>query len=202
MGLMRVLLAMLLACLSFSACADTFKCKLADGSTTYQDTPCMQSGATQQEITAAGSVLALSMSEAVTVGMRAGISQNEAFMSKFAVSCLKSQDNSRFYSTFQRILSENMTPADLKAANAFFDSPTGRKFAKRELATAYKSVGQVPSDPVPVINAAEENQIAEFKATPAGQMLITNKFMNKATLFPAVFERMTELKKECGARRY
>lgn len=198
----RLSLAILLACFSFSASAETFKCKLPDGSTTYQDTPCMQNGATQQQVVASGSVLALTLSEAGMLGLRSVVNQYAVGRSKFTVDCLMGQDNSRLYNVFQKILSENMNAADLKVANAFFDSPTGRKFAKRELANTYKSFGRVPSEPTPVLNAAEENQVAEFKATPAGQMLITNRFMDKATALPVVRERVLELMKECGARRY
>jgi hypothetical protein len=198
----RILLATLLACLSFSVSAETFKCKLPDGTTTYQDTPCMQSGATQQQITATGSVLALTLSEAGMVTLRSLVHQFEGGMSKYTVSCLMGQDNSRFYSTFQKILQENMNAADLKAANAFFDSTTGRKFAKRNLAVFYRSVGQTPSDPVAPLNAAEENQVAEFTATPAGQTLIQNKFIDKATSLPIVRDRINDLMRECGARRY
>jgi hypothetical protein len=198
----RISLAVLLICLSITSHAETFKCKLPDGTVTYQDRPCVQSGATQQQLAVTGSVLALTLSEATMIGVRAGIRQHEGTLSKLAFDCLMGQDNSRFYSTYQRILSENMNPADLKAANEFFDSPVGRKFAKRELSVAYKTVGQTAPEPLPIISAAEENQISEFKATSAGQMLITNKFMNKATLLPAVFERAKELRKECGGGRY
>lgn len=162
----------------------------------------MQNGATQQEMTASGSVLALSLSEGGMIGLHAVVHQYESNMSKASVACLMGQDNARLYSIMQRILSENMSPADLKAANAFFDSPTGRKYAKRDLAEAYKVFGQPVPQPVPVLSAAELNQVAEFTATPAGQMLITNKFMNKATSLPVVRDRINELMKECGARHY
>lgn len=198
----RMSLAALLTCLSLSAYAETFKCKLSDGTTTYQDTPCTQTGATQQQVAVTGSVLALTLSEAGMVGLRAVVHKFEGGMSKLTVSCLMGQDNSRLYNTFQKILSENMNVPDLKAANAFFDSPTGRKFAKRELVGTYKTFGQTPPDRTPFLNAAEENQVAEFKATPAGQMLITNKFMDKATTMPIVRERVSELMKECGAQRF
>jgi hypothetical protein len=198
----RLLLAALLACLSFSASAETFKCKLSDGTTTYQDTPCMQSGATQQQVAVTGSVLALTLSEAGMVTLRGLVRQFQGGMSKYTVSCLTEMDNTRLYSLFQKILQENINADELKAANVFYDSPTGRKFAKRDLAVFYKSLGLTPSDPTPALNPAEVNQIAEFTATPAGQTLIKGRFIDKATAMPIVRDRINELMRECGSRRY
>lgn len=203
--LVRIPSALLLACLSFSVNAETFKCKLPDGSATYQDTPCTQSGSTQQSLSAmTGSVLGMSMSEAAMVGLRANAKRagEMGTMSKIVSACLSGQDNGRFYSTFQRLLADNLPSEDLKAANAFFDSPAGRKYAKRNLAKIYASLGERPSDPTPILTAAEENQIAEFTATPAGQRLVTQRFLNTAESLPLVVGRIQELYKECGARRW
>jgi len=70
--LVRILGALLLVCLSLAAHAENYKCKLSDGSTTYQDTPCASLSGTQEVITnASGSVLISLVSEAAMVGWRA-----------------------------------------------------------------------------------------------------------------------------------
>lgn len=201
----RILGAGLLACVSFSAFADNYKCKLQDGSTTYQDQPCSMNGATQQVVAAnTGAVLGSSMSEAAMVGLRFGARKaaESGRISKMAATCIDGQDNMKFYSAFQRLLAENFSAGDLKIANAFFNGPTGRKFAKRNVLKIYTSLGEVPPEPAPVLTALEENEVAEFTATPAGQALITRKFLSTAESLPLVVERLQEIRSQCGARRW
>jgi len=52
------------------------------------------------------------------------------------------------------------------------------------------------------LSAIEENAVAEFTATPAGQKLITQKFLTSAESLPVVGARINELYMECGARRW
>jgi hypothetical protein len=201
----RIQCGLLLACLSLAANAENFKCKLPDGSTTYQDTPCTSSNATQEVVTAAsGSVLISIVSELVMIGVRSGARKAEASgrMSKIVAACFNGLDNSRFYSTFQHLYSENMSAGDLKAANAFFNSPTGRKYARRLVLSGYASIGETPPEQAPVLKAAEENEVSEFVSTPVGQMLITRKFIVASGTFPAVVARIQELYKECGAKHW
>jgi len=67
---------------------------------------------------------------------------------------------------------------------------------------AYASMGETPHEQAPVLTAAEENEVSEFVSTPAGQMLITRKFIASTGTLPAVVARIQELYKECGAARW
>lgn len=201
----RIQCAILLASLSFAAFAENYKCKLPDGSTTYQDRPCSANGATQQVVAAnTGAVLGSSMSEAAMVGLRVGARRAAASgaMSKMVAACIDGQDNMKFYSAFQHLLAENFSAGDLKIANAFFNGPTGRKFAKRNILKVYTSMGEVPPEPAPVLSVLEENEVAEFTATAAGQALITRKFLSTAESLPLIVERLQEIKNQCGARHW
>jgi hypothetical protein len=141
----RMQCGVLLLSLCVSAAAENYKCKLADGSTTYQDTPCTVNGATQQVVNVAtGSVLGLTMSEMGMIGLRSGVRKlsERGMMSKKVEACFNGLGNERLYSTFQHLLAENLSTADLKEANAFFNSATGQKFAKRNVLQAY-SLGSI-----------------------------------------------------------
>ncbi|HSY28851.1 MAG TPA: DUF2059 domain-containing protein, partial [Burkholderiaceae bacterium] len=144
------------------------------------------------------------VSESAMVGLRANARKAEASgrMSKIVAACFNELDNSRFYSTFQRLFAENMNAGDLKAANAFFNSPTGRKYARRLALNAYTLMGERPPEQAPVLKPAEENEVSEFVSTPVGQMLIKRKFIVSAGTFPAVVTRIQELYKECGAAHW
>jgi hypothetical protein len=201
----RMQCGVLLLSLCVSAAAENYKCKLADGSTTYQDTPCTSNAATQQVVnTASGSVLGLTMSEAGMVSLRriARKASERGGMSKTIAACFNGLGNDRLYSTFQHLLAENLSVGDLKAANAFFNSPTGQKLARRNVLRAYSLSGETPPEQEPVLSAIEENAVAEFTATPAGQKLITQKFLTSAESLPVVGARINELYMECGAQRW
>ena len=201
----RVSIAVLLISLSFSVAAENYMCKQPNGSTTYQDTPCTATGDTQQVVSAAsGDVLGLTMSEAATVGLRIGAQKaaDSGRMSKVVAACLGGMRKDRFYSTFQHLLAENLSAADLKAANAFFNSSTGRKYSKRNVLQVYSTMGVTPPEQAPLLTATEENEVSEFTSTSAGQTLITRRFLSSAESRPEVVARLQEIYKECGARRW
>ena len=201
----RMQCGVLLLSLCVSAAAENYKCKLADGSTTYQDTPCTVNGATQQVVNVAtGSVLGLTMSEMGMIGLRSGVRKlsERGMMSKKVEACFNGLGNERLYSTFQHLLAENLSTADLKEANAFFNSATGQKFAKRNVLQAYSLQGETPPEQPPVLNPIEENAVAEFTATPAGQKLVKQRFLASAESLPVVVARIQELRNECGARSW
>jgi hypothetical protein len=51
----RFICAIMFCCLPFAACAATYKCTQSNGSITYQGTPCMQDGASQEMLKIANS---------------------------------------------------------------------------------------------------------------------------------------------------
>jgi hypothetical protein len=196
----RIQCGVLLLSLCVSAAADTYKCKQADGSVAYQGLPCAANSVAQQVVNpATGSVLGLAMSEMGMVGLRMAMRKesDRGMISKPVAACFNAMGNERLYSTFQHLLADNMSAADLREANAFFNSETGQKLARRNVLRAYALTGATPPGPEPLLTAVEENAVSEFTATPAGQKLITKKFMTSSDSLPVVVLRVQELYNEC-----
>jgi len=201
----RILCAALLIGIASSAAAENFKCKLPDGTSTYQDRPCDKNVATQEVVNASnGAVLAMSMSEAAMVGLRLGAKKASASgrMSPVVANCLSGMSNERFYTTFQHLLADNIDPADLKAANTFYNSPTGRKYSRRNVIRVYALAGESAPEQPPIMTPKEENEVSEFTSTPAGQTLITRRFLENAEALPIIVSRIQEISKECGKQHW
>ena len=80
--------------------------------------------------------------------------------------CFQALQPSEYADTVEKIVSTALSPAELAAADQFFNSPPGRKYARHGLLGTYTAVGETPPEPLPEISADEGRAIEAFTVSP------------------------------------
>ncbi len=115
------------------------------------------------------------------------------------LTCVLALEPSEFYPAVRRLLDANLTPTELVAANGFFQSTVGQKYAKHGLLQVYPAVGERAPEPLPDISDAEYKHIEVFSTTAVGHKFFNDRFMQRVAARQALDERIQELLAQCGA---
>lgn len=196
--------ALLAFCPLVSNASTTYKCKAENGRFTFQDKPC-EAGAQGQQVlnTSAGGanpVMTSMISEALLVGTRTGVhkAQKKGQATNKSVACVDALDATLFNSVVNAAFAEYYTPSELRTANAYFETPSGRKFARAFVTGAYKSTGQTPPEPTPEFTSAEEKAYEAFVRSSAGDKLVNKDFMGSPASRAKIIPRVQELVRNCS----
>ncbi|OWQ85204.1 hypothetical protein CDN98_17110 [Roseateles terrae] len=90
-----------------------------------------------------------------------------------------------------------LAPQDLSAADQFFATPVGEKYAKYGLLQIYLAVGERAPESLPTFSDAEYRELETFAATPAGKRLILDKGMQSASAKSIYDRKIRELLDQC-----
>lgn len=113
--------------------------------------------------------------------------------------CIQALQPSEFYETTERVVTMSLSASEVAAADRFFSSVPGHKYARHGLLGIYTALGEKAPEPLPAISAAEVKAIEAFAASPAGQALLTRQVLQSPAAREAYDGRARELVTRCQA---
>lgn len=113
--------------------------------------------------------------------------------------CFQALQPSEYFETAEKIVTTALSPAELAAADQFFSSIPGRKYARHGLLGIYTSLGEKPPEALPEISAADGKAIEAFTTTAVGQALLKRQVLQSLPAREALDRRAQELVTRCKA---
>lgn len=115
--------------------------------------------------------------------------------------CIQALKPGEFHDTTEKLVTASLSPAELAAAEQFFGSVPGRKYATHGLLGIYTALGEKAPEPLPQITAIDNQAIEAFAASPAGQALLTRQVLQSPAAREAYDRRSQELVARCQAAK-
>ena len=112
-------------------------------------------------------------------------------LSKEDTECLDRLEYPELTDVAAQRISDNMTSAEVQDALNYFQSPSGRKFVKREL----DALGEAP------FTAADQAELDRFKQRPAGRKLLRDLILRNPAVTTEVAGRVDRHLEECAYLR-
>jgi len=115
--------------------------------------------------------------------------------------CIQALQASEFHETTERVVATALTPQELAAADQFFNSIVGRKYALQSLLAIYAALGEKSPEPNPAFTAADAQAVDAFAASPAGQALLKRQVLQSPSAREAYDRRVQDLVARCQAAK-
>ena len=145
---------------------------------------------------AVASAFAASALAGLKLAVQKGLADGKVSPAK--ADCVQKLDSSSFYGVFESLLGATLSPDERPAAEAFFRTAVGRKYAKFGLAQVYTSHGETPPEPAPAFSAAEYKELEDFSRTPAGDKLLVRDVLNGDAAHRELGKNIQSLLATCG----
>lgn len=144
-------------------------------------------------------VTTASLAEAVVVGMHLSAKHAVASgnISEARAQCVLAIEPSAFHAIVGAQLKRLLTAEQLRATEAFFTTPVGKKYAKYGILQIYRGVGEPLPMPLPEFSDSEYKEVEVFAATDAGQLFIGRQVMQSEAARQAYGGRIRQLLEEC-----
>lgn len=113
--------------------------------------------------------------------------------------CFQALKSSEYFETAEAIVVKALSPEEIAAADKFFDSLPGRKYARHGVLAIYPALGEPLPAPLPEITAAEGQAIEAFTTSAVGQALIKRQVLQTWPAREALDRRGQELVARCRA---
>jgi len=113
--------------------------------------------------------------------------------------CVQALKADELYATTDKVVSAALSADELAAAEQFFASVPGRKYALHGLLGIYTSLGEKPPEPFPLITTEDGKAIEAFTTSPAGEALLKRQVLQTPAAQMAYDARIQELVKRCQA---
>lgn len=113
--------------------------------------------------------------------------------------CFQALTPSEYFETAEQIVTTALKPAEVAAADQFFNSIPGRKYARHGLMAIYTSLGEKPPEAMPEISAADGKAIEAFAASPVGEALLKRQVLQTLPAREALNSRGQVLVSRCKA---
>jgi hypothetical protein len=132
------------------------------------------------------------------LGIQLGAKQGSAAgtVKSSVANCIMALDASSLTDVVEAVLVKNLTPAELEAADTFFATTAGKKYAQLGASDVYTSVGETAPD-MPTVSDAESKEIEDFKNTATSDKLW--KVLNGEPARRLYGPRIRALANVCGA---
>lgn len=153
--------------------------------------PGAQAVSTTAEVTAASALLGLQLA-----------ARHSAARGKLApaqLACFLALQPEAYFETSEQIVGAALSPADIAAADDFFNTPAGRKYARHGLLGLYTALGLKTPEPLPEFSAEDIRAIEAFQATPVGQALVQRQVLASPAARAALDGRAQALVSRCKA---
>ncbi|MBB3195878.1 hypothetical protein [Roseateles terrae] len=147
----------------------------------------------------AQSVAADFFAQGVLLGMQLSAKHGErkGTTSSGQAACIQALKPTAFHDAVNEAMTSVLAPQDLSAADQFFATPVGEKYAKYGLLQIYLAVGERAPESLPTFSDAEYRELETFAATPAGKRLILDKGMQSASAKSIYDRKIRELLDQC-----
>lgn len=113
--------------------------------------------------------------------------------------CIQALQAEELYPATEQAVAQALSLDERAAAERFFDSAPGRKYALHGLLGVYTSLGEQPPEPYPVITAEDGRAIQAFAASAAGQALLKRQVLQAPEARLTYEARIQELVTRCKA---
>lgn len=113
--------------------------------------------------------------------------------------CIQALQPDALYATTERVVAEALSADEVAAADRFFNSLPGRKYALHALLGIYTALGEKPPEPFPLITAEDGKAVEAFAASTAGQALLKRQVLQAPQARLAYDARIQELVTRCKA---
>jgi len=113
--------------------------------------------------------------------------------------CIQALQADELFTTTEQVVTTALSADELAAAEQFFGSMPGRKYALHGLLGIYATLGEPVPEPYPVIAPDEGKAIQAFAASPAGKALLTRQVLQAPAARMAYDARIQELVTRCKA---
>lgn len=154
--------------------------------------------------TAAGPAAAVSVTAEVTaesalLGLKLAARQSAARGTLTAAqnACFQALAASEYFEAAEQIVSAALSPAEVAAADSFFTSAPGRKYALHGLLGLYVALNLKTPEPLPRFTAEEIQAIEAFTATPVGEALVKRQVLESPAARSALDAQSQALVKRC-----
>lgn len=131
----------------------------------------------------------------IKLGAKRGVAEGKVAPS--VARCLSAVSASSLTDMVESVLVVNLTPTELTAADAFFATTAGIKYAKLSEVDVYTSAGEAPPEASPVISDAESKEIDNFNDSTVAHKL--SKVLNSESARGLYAPRLKALANSCGA---
>jgi len=111
--------------------------------------------------------------------------------------CIQALKPAEFHETTEKVVTTSLSASEIAAADQFFNSVPGRKYATHGLLGIYTALGEKLPELLPAISATENQAIEAFTASPAGQALFTRNVLQSQAARDAYDGRARELVMRC-----
>jgi hypothetical protein len=149
------------------------------------------------------SVVASTFASSALLGMQLSVRKGsqQGRVSPGASKCVQVLGQSSFNDVFVSLLAETLSQSELQAAEAFFGTAVGKKYAQFGLMQVYTSAGETPPEQPPTFSDSEYKELEGFSRTSAGEKLIVRKILQSDSAQRTVGARTQSLVKSCGVSR-
>lgn len=140
-------------------------------------------------------------SESALIGLQLAAKQRAAkgILPAEQNACFQALQPSEYFETAEKIVTTALSPADVAAADQFFNSIPGRKYARHGLLSIYTALGEKLPEPLPELSTADGKAIEFFMNTTAGQALLKRQVLQALPAREALDRRAQELVTRCRA---
>lgn len=158
---------------------------------------CLLASTAAQAVSATAEITA----ESALIGLQLAAKRRAAkgLLPAEQAACYQALKASDYHDTAEKIVTGALAPAEVAAADAFFRSIPGRKYALHGLLSIYPSLGEKPPEPLPLLTEEDGRLIEAFAATPAGQALLKRQVLQSLPAREALDRRGQELVARCMA---
>jgi len=158
---------------------------------------CLSTGLAAHAVSTTAQITA----QSALIGLQLAAKHREARggLSTAQNACIQALQPSELNETTERVVAAALSADEITAADKFFASLPGSKFAKQGLLGIYTALGEKPPEPLPALSPAETKAIEAFAATPAGQALLTRQVLQSPAAREAYDGRIRELVARCQA---
>lgn len=133
------------------------------------------------------------------IGLQIAAKQREAkgVLPAAQNACIQALQADELYPTAEKVVATSLSADEMAAADQFFNSMPGRKYALHGLLGIYTTLGEQAPEPHPLITAEDRKAIEAFTATPAGQALLKRQVLQAPPARLAYEARIQELVARC-----
>lgn len=124
-------------------------------------------------------------------------SRREGKVSAIHAECIQALPDSGLNDIFNAALQSVLTEADIAAADKYFTSPEGRKYALIGTLRVYEQVGEKPPQPVPTLSESELAAFNEFAKTSAAEKLFGQKVIEGPAVKQAMEDGIRAMDSRC-----
>lgn len=111
--------------------------------------------------------------------------------------CVTSRTRSDFTPIFAKIYRSLLSPAEIREAIIYFESPSGKNYTTMGIAQLYHQLNETPPQQPPQLTKDDENSLVLFFSTPTGKKLLELKVAQMPETKQAMLTKIRDVIETC-----